>query len=113
MYLQSRRTFLKGAAFSVAGVAIAKGVFATDAAAESITSSKFTNTPDSLSFIQMCLNGQFQRIRWNDWKRGGIERHGVRSEENPDGIEVNDYTIVPTVCSNCEAGCGLTAWVKY
>ena len=49
-YLQSRRTFLKGAAFSVAGVAIAKGVFSTDAVAESVKDSKFTNTPDSLSF---------------------------------------------------------------
>ncbi len=113
MYLQSRRTFLKGAAFSVAGVAIAKGVFATDAAAESITSSKFTNTPDSLSFYPDVSEwDSFKELDGDDWKRGGIERHGVRSEENPDGIEVNDYTIVPTVCSNCEAGCGLTAWVK-
>ncbi len=50
MYLESRRTFLKGAAFTVAGAAIAKGVFTTDAAAESVENSKFTNTPDSLSF---------------------------------------------------------------
>jgi len=113
MYLQSRRTFLKGAAFSVAGVAIAKGVFATDAAAESVSSSKFTNTPDSLSFYpDQSEWNNFQELDGTDWKRGGIERHGVRSAENPDGIEVNDYTIVPTVCSNCEAGCGLTAWVK-
>ncbi len=50
MYLESRRSFLKGAAFSVAGVAIAKGVFTTDAKAQSVSDSKFTNTPDSLSF---------------------------------------------------------------
>ena len=50
MYLESRRTFLKGAAFSVAGVAVAKGVFTTDAVAESVTSSKFTNTPKTISF---------------------------------------------------------------
>ena len=112
MYLQSRRTFLKGAAFSVAGVAIAKGVFATDAAAESVTNSKFTNTPDSLSFYpEQAEWDSFQELDGADWKRGGIERHGVRSAENPDGIAANDYTIVPTVCSNCEAGCGLTAWV--
>ncbi|HIP21211.1 MAG TPA: twin-arginine translocation signal domain-containing protein, partial [Sulfurimonas sp.] len=49
MYLQSRRTFLKGAAFSVAGAAIVKGVFTADAIAESVEESKFTNTPDSLS----------------------------------------------------------------
>jgi len=113
MYLQSRRTFLKGAAFSVAGVAIAKGVFATDAAAESVSSSKFTNTPDSLSFYpDQSEWNNFQELDGTDWKRGGIERHGVRSEDNPDGIQVNNYTIVPTVCSNCEAGCGLTAWVN-
>jgi len=113
MYLQSRRTFLKGAAFSVAGVAIAKGVFATDAVADSVTDSKFTNTPDSLSFYpEQSEWDDFKELDGTDWKRGGIERHGVRSKENPDGIQVNDYTIVPTVCSNCEAGCGLTAWVN-
>jgi len=112
MYLQSRRTFLKGAAFSIAGVAIAKGVFATDAAAESVSSSKFTNTPDSISFYpDQSEWDSFKELDGTDWKRGGIERHGVRSAENPDGIKINDYTIVPTVCSNCEAGCGLTAWV--
>lgn len=113
MYLQSRRTFLKGAAFSVAGVAIAKGVFSTDAAAESVTESKFTNTPDSLSFYpDQSEWDNFQELDGTDWKRGGIERHGVKSAENPDGIQATNYTIVPTVCSNCEAGCGLTAWVN-
>ncbi len=112
MYLQSRRTFLKGAAFTVAGAAIAKGVFTSDAIAESVTQSKFTNTPDSLSFYPPVEEwDNFQELDGDDWKRGGIERHGVRSESNPDGIKVNDYMLVPTVCSNCEAGCGLTAWV--
>ena len=113
MYLQSRRTFLKGAAFSVAGVAIAKGVFATDAVAESVTESKFTNTPDSLSFYPEHKDwDNYSELDGTDWKRGGIGRHGVKSDNNPDGIEVNNYTLVPTVCSNCEAGCGLTAWVN-
>ncbi|MCD6190032.1 MAG: molybdopterin-dependent oxidoreductase [Sulfurimonas sp.] len=112
MYLQSRRTFLKGAAFSVAGAAIAKGVFTTDALAESVEQSKFTNTPDSLSFYPPMEEwADFKELDGNDWKRGGIDRKGVRSEDNPDGIEVNDYMIVPTACSNCEASCGLTAWI--
>ena len=34
MYLESRRTFLKGAAFTVAGATLAKGVFTTDAIKE-------------------------------------------------------------------------------
>ena len=113
MYLQSRRTFLKGAAFSVAGVAIAKGVFATDATAESVSQSKFTNTPDTLSFYPDHSEwDNFAELDGTDWKRGGIGRHGVQSAENPDGIQVNNYILVPTVCSNCEAGCGLTAWVN-
>ena len=112
MYLQSRRTFLKGAAFSVAGVAIAKGVFTTDAVAESVTQSKFTDTPETISFYPDQKDwDNFAELDGTDWKRGGISRHGVQSAENPDGIKVNNYTIVPTVCSNCEAGCGLTAWV--
>ena len=112
MYLESRRTFLKGTALTVAGAAIAKGVFSTDAAAESIKQSKFTNTPDTLSFYPP-LNewDNFQELDGTDWKRGGINRHGVQSEENPDGILVHDYMIVPTACSNCEASCGLTAWI--
>ena len=35
MYLE-RRTFLKGAAFTVAGASLARGVFSTDAVAESV-----------------------------------------------------------------------------
>ena len=54
MYLQSRRTFLKGAAFSVAGVAIAKGVFTADAIAESVSDSKFTNTPITSQIRKKC-----------------------------------------------------------
>lgn len=112
MYLESRRTFLKGAAFSVAGVAIAKGVFTTDAIAESVSDSKFTNTPDSLSFYPPLDQwDDFKELDGQDWKRGGIARKGVQSEENPDGIYVNDFAIVPTACSNCEASCGLTAWI--
>ena len=112
MYLQSRRSFLKGAAFTVAGAAIAKGVFTTDAMAESVNDSKFTNTPDSLSFYppQDQWEG-FSELSGEDWKRGGIDRHGVASDDNPDGITVHDYAIVPTACSNCEASCGLTAWI--
>jgi anaerobic selenocysteine-containing dehydrogenase len=112
MYLESRRSFLKGAAFTVAGVTIAKGVFTSDALAESISESKFTNTPDSLAFYPPLQEwDSFKELSGEDWKRGGIDRHGVESEENPDGIKVHDYAIVATACSNCEASCGLTAWI--
>ena len=112
MYNQSRRTFLKGAAFTVAGAAIAKGVFETNAVAESVENSKFTNTPDEINFYPSIEEwDNFQELDGDDWKRGGINRHGVRSKDNPEGIKVNNYMLVPTVCSNCEAGCGLTAWI--
>ena len=112
MYLE-RRTFLKGAAFTVAGASLARGVFSTDAVAESVAESKFTNTPSSLSFYPPLKEwDNFTELDGTDWKRGGIERHGVKSKENPDGILVNNFMLIPTVCSNCEAGCGLTAWVN-
>ena len=112
MFLENRRTFLKGAAFSVAGAAIAKNVISTDVLAESLNESKFTNTPDSLAFYPPLDQwDDFKELDGDDWKRGGLDRKGVRSESNPDGIEVNDYAIVPTACSNCEASCGLTAWI--
>jgi anaerobic selenocysteine-containing dehydrogenase len=112
MFLENRRTFLKGAAFTVAGAAIAKNVISTDVLAESLSESKFTDTPDSLAFYPPLDQwDDFKELDGDDWKRGGLSRKGVRSEENPDGIEVNDYAIVPTACSNCEASCGLTAWI--
>ncbi|MBN2895586.1 MAG: molybdopterin-dependent oxidoreductase [Campylobacterales bacterium] len=112
MFLESRRSFMKGAAFTVAGAAIAKGVFSTDAVAESVSQSKFTNTPDTLSFYPPLEQwSDFQELSGEDWKRGGINRKGVQSADNPNGIEVHDYMIVPTACSNCEASCGLTAWI--
>ncbi len=112
MFLENRRSFLKGAAFTIAGAAIAKNVISTDVLAESLNESKFTNTPDSLAFYPPLDQWEdFQELDGNDWKRGGIDRKGVQSEENPDGIYVNDFTIVPTACSNCEASCGLTAWI--
>ena len=112
MYLKSRRTFLKGAAFSVAGVAIAKGVFSTEALAEENESAEFNTQPKTLDFYpDQSQWSSFKELDGDDWKRGGIGRQGVRSESNPDGIEVHDYMLIPTACSNCEASCGLTAWV--
>ena len=112
MFLESRRKFLKGTAYGVAGATVAAGVFTNVVAMESEETSKFTPTPANLDFYPPQSEwDSFLELDGDDWKRGGTGRNGVRSKENPDGIEVHDYTIVPTVCSNCEAGCGLTAWV--
>jgi anaerobic selenocysteine-containing dehydrogenase len=112
MFLQSRRNFLKSSAIGVAGASVAAGVFTNVVAEESKEESKFTSTPKTLDFYPSQDEwDSFLELDGNDWKRGGIGRNGIESEDNKDGITVHDYTIVPTVCSNCEAGCGLTAWV--
>jgi len=112
MFLENRRKFLKGSVGAVAGASIAVGVFSNVVAEESPEDIKFNSTPDTLSdyppFEQW---DSFVELDGDDWKRGGIERRGVQSASNPDGIKATEYILVPTACSNCEAGCGLTAWV--
>ena len=111
MFFESRRTFLKGTALAVGGAAVAKGVF-SGITPEVKASDEFTTTPDNLEFHPPLEDwADFNELDGNDWKRGGIGRHGVQSAENPDGIKVNNFMIFPTACSNCEASCGLTAWV--
>ncbi|EJF07310.1 anaerobic dehydrogenase, typically selenocysteine-containing [Thiovulum sp. ES] len=111
MFFESRRNFLKGTALAVGGVAVAKGVF-SGVSPELEAESEFSITPENLDFYPPLDQWEdFNELDGNDWKRGGIGRKGVKSEENPDGIKVNNFTIVPTACSNCEASCGLTAWV--
>lgn len=46
--------------------------------------------------------GSWRELSGDDWKRGGIARTDVK---------VHEHILVPTVCNNCEAVCGLTAWV--
>ena len=112
MFMESRRNFLKGTAVTVASAVVAKGVFSTNAVAEDKKKELFTNTPETLRFYPSLEEwDDFKELDGDDWKRGGIERRGIESKDNPDGIKVNEYIIVPTACNNCEAGCGLTAWV--
>ncbi|MEA3492743.1 MAG: molybdopterin-dependent oxidoreductase [Campylobacterota bacterium] len=111
-FIESRRTFLKGTAYTVAGAALAKGVFETIADTPAVADSKFTPTPKTLAFYPPLEEwDSFTELDGNDWKRGGTGRKGVQSESNPDGIKATEYMLVPTSCSNCEASCGLTAWV--
>ena len=113
-FFESRRSFLKGTAYSVAGATVAAGVFKTlgDTPAQA-QEGKFTATPEHLAFYPPLEEwDSFKELDGNDWKRGGVGRKGVRSESNPHGIKVNEFMLVPTVCSNCEAQCGLTAWVE-
>jgi anaerobic selenocysteine-containing dehydrogenase len=112
MFIESRRNFLKGSAIAVTGATLANGVFSsivtTDATASNHNSSEATN----LEFYPPLEKWEdFNELDGNDWKRGGIGRKGIETPNNPDGIKVNNFMIVPTACSNCEASCGLTAWV--
>jgi anaerobic selenocysteine-containing dehydrogenase len=112
-FIEGRRNFLKGTAYTVAGATLAKGVFETIASTPAMAEeSKFTATPKTLSFYPAFDEwDSFTELDGNDWKRGGTLRNGVRSDDNTNGIKATEYMLVPTACSNCEASCGLTAWV--
>ena len=112
MFIESRRSFLKGTAYTVAGATLAKGVFSTIAETPAVADMQNSTTPTNLEFYPDVENwNSYTELDGDDWKRGGIGRRGVFSESNPDGIKANEYMLVPTACSNCEAACGLTAWV--
>jgi len=112
-FFESRRNFLRGTAYTVAGATVAKGVFSTIVDTPAMANDgKFTATPESLSFYPAHDEwDSFTELDGLDWKRGGVGRKGVQSAENPEGIKATEYMLVPTACSNCEASCGLTAWV--
>ncbi len=112
-FFESRRSFLKGTTYTVAGAVVAKGVFSTIVETPLMADeTKFTSTPENLLFYPKLEDwDSFKELDGQDWKRGGTGRNGVQSEDNPDGIKATEYMLVPTACSNCEASCGLTAWV--
>lgn len=113
MFIENRRNFLKGTAATLAGATVAKGVFSSIVSTPVNATEGFSHTSGELDFYPPLEKwDNFQELDGQDWKRGGIGRHGIKSEENPDGIKVNNFMIVPTACSNCEASCGLTAWVE-
>ncbi len=83
-FIESRRTFLKGTAYTVAGAALAKGVFETIADTPAMAEeSKFTPTPKTLAFYPPLSEwDSFTELDGKDWKRGGTGRNGVESEDN-------------------------------
>jgi len=84
-FFESRRTFLKGTAYTVAGATVAKGVFSTIVDTPALAEdTKFTSTPKNLSFYPDFQEwDSFKELDGQDWKRGGTARNGVASEENP------------------------------
>jgi anaerobic selenocysteine-containing dehydrogenase len=103
-----RRDFLK---LSIVGAGV--GVVASGAVKSFIPSLEAGSDVTKFDKIPVS-NGDFAYYppfdKWNswkemdgdDWKNGGTARHDVK---------VHDYMLVPTACNNCEASCGLLAYV--
>ena len=101
----TRRDFLKGVAAALGGVAVAKGVV------EKINPSAVAEDNTDITFTPSRLDYYPPFEKWNDWKEPDGDywkKHGGALRE---GVKLINYMIVPTVCNNCEAACGLTAWV--
>lgn len=104
-----RRDFLKAAAVTTGAAAITVGAvrsFIPEARAGEALPDRFDQVPvtdgNFASYPPFEKWNGWRELDGDDWKRGGILRHDVK---------VHDFALVPTICSNCEAACGLTAWV--
>ncbi|WP_456401085.1 molybdopterin-dependent oxidoreductase [Persephonella sp.] len=101
----SRRNFIKGIATAVGGFAVAKGVFEkTNETAVAETDDLLTHFPEHIDYYP-----PFDK--WNDWKEPEGSYWKLKGGSLRDGVKLINYMIVPTVCNNCEAACGLTAWI--
>jgi len=101
----TRRTFLKGTAATIGGAALAKGLFEksnTPAVAE--TNEEITFTPERLDYYP-----PFDK--WDNWREPDGDYWKKYGGALRNGVKMINYMLVPTVCNNCEAACGLTAWV--
>lgn len=105
MIKTSRRDFLKGAAAIAGTAALTKGVFEkTQANNRAAGSQELTFEPKGLDYYP-----PFEK--WNDWKEPAGDYWKKHGGSLRDGVKMINYMIVPTVCNNCEAQCGLTAWI--
>jgi anaerobic selenocysteine-containing dehydrogenase len=105
----NRRDFIKAAAATSGATVVAVGAIKSFIPAAR-AGEKLQSNFDKLPIINGNFNAYPPHEKWSgwremdgdDWKRGGMLRHDVK---------VRDYMLVPTICNNCEAACGLTAWV--
>lgn len=103
-----RREFIKTSAIVAGGAVVATG--AIKSFIPSLNAGEKISNFDKIPVA----NGNFayyppfdkwhgwKEMSGDDWKNGGIARHDVK---------VFDYVLVPTSCNNCEASCGLLAYV--
>jgi anaerobic selenocysteine-containing dehydrogenase len=105
-----RRDFLKAAAVAGGAAAVTAGsvrsFLPTAHAGEPLGPKGFDQVPivdgNLASYPPAEKWGGWRELSGDDWKRGGIARADIK---------VHDHLLVPTICNNCEAVCGLTAWV--
>ncbi|EDP74036.1 Twin-arginine translocation pathway signal [Hydrogenivirga sp. 128-5-R1-1] len=100
----TRRNFLKTVAAAVGGAALVKG-------AVEKTTPKAVAEEANLTFTPQHLDYYPPFDKWNDWKEPSGDYWKKHGGALRNGVKLINYMIVPTVCSNCEAACGLTAWV--
>ncbi len=105
----NRRDFIKAAAVTGGATAVAVGAvrsFIPEARAGQPLGKTFDTVPvvdgNFASYPPFEKWGGWRELSGDDWKRGGIGRADIK---------VHDHVLVPTICNNCEAVCGLTAWV--
>jgi anaerobic selenocysteine-containing dehydrogenase len=105
----NRRDFLKAAAVTTGATAVAVGAirsFIPEARAGQSLAATFDTVPvvdgNFASYPPFEKWNGWRELSGDDWKRGGIGRAD---------IAVHEHVLVPTICNNCEAVCGLTAWV--
>lgn len=103
-----RRDFLKAAAVASGATVVTAGAiksFIPEARAGEVLKG-FDTVPvrngNFSSYPPVDQWNSWRELSGDDWKRGGIGRADVK---------VHEHVLVPTICNNCEAACGLTAWV--
>jgi anaerobic selenocysteine-containing dehydrogenase len=101
----SRRNFIKGTAAAVGGVALTKGIF------QKVDADNKVANNEALTFEPKHLDYYPPFEKWNSWKEPAGDYWKKEGGALRDGVKLIDYMIVPTVCNNCEAACGLTAWI--
>lgn len=104
-----RRDFLKAAA-AASGVVVATAGAVRSFIPEVKAGQPLPRPHDKLPIVDGNFSayppferwGDWRELSGDDWKKGGLLRHQVA---------VHEHLLVPTICNNCEAACGLTAWV--
>lgn len=107
--MMNRRDFLKAAAITTGATAVVAGSvksFIPEVQAGQRLQPGYDTVPvvdgNLTRYPPFERWGSWRELSAEDWKRGGTLRHDVK---------VHEHLLVPTLCNNCEAACGLTAWV--